>query len=260
VVLADKTDRLYRNLKDYITLDELGLDIHMVKENEILTKSSRSAQKFMHGIRVLMAKNYIDNLSEEVRKGLHTKASQHLWPSFAPPGYRNTADASGKRIIVPDPVLAPIVTKLFEWFASGQYSLKSLARKAYTEGFRFRKSQNKVPVTTLHKILRKRIYTGAFEYAGVTYQGSHAPLVRQEVWNRVQHIWMAGRRARAVVGAATFRTQGWYRAGTAGARWLRKSRRAGTCTITALDIAGSAVNGTRGKKLCRSSSPVGYGH
>ena len=44
-----------------------AFEIHMVKENEILTKSSRSAQKFMHGIRVLMAKNYIDNLSEEVK-------------------------------------------------------------------------------------------------------------------------------------------------------------------------------------------------
>ena len=181
-------DRLYRNLKDYITLDELGLDIHMVKENEIFTKSSRSAQKFMHGIRVMMAKNYIDNLSEEVKKGLHTKANQHWWPSFAPPGYRNTMGEVGKRIIVPDPVPGPMVTKLFEWFASGQYSLKSLAIKAYTEGFRFRNSRNKVPVTTLHKILRKRIYTGDFDYAGVTYQGSHMPLVTQEVWNRVQNI------------------------------------------------------------------------
>jgi DNA invertase Pin-like site-specific DNA recombinase len=194
VVLAEKTDRLYRNLKDYLTLDELGLEIHMVKENEILSRSSRSAQKFMQGIRVLMAKNYIDNLSEEVKKGLHTKASQHLWPSFAPPGYRNAVDGAGKRIIEPDPVLGPVVTKLFEWFASGQYSLKSVARKAYAEGFRFRKSQNKVPVTTLHKILRKRIYTGDFDYAGVTYQGSHVPLVAHEVWNRVQHI-LDGRQA-----------------------------------------------------------------
>src|SRR3954452_19715031 len=104
-VLVEKTDRLYRNLKDYITMDELNVEIHMVKENEILSKSSRSAQKFMHGIRILMAKNYIDNLSEEVKKGLHTKAGQSLWPSFAPPGYRNEVSEHGKRIIVPDPIL-----------------------------------------------------------------------------------------------------------------------------------------------------------
>ena len=188
VVLAEKTDRLYRNLKDYVTMDDLDVEIHLVKESEILSRSSRSSQKFMHGIRVLMAKNYIDNLSEEVRKGLHTKAAQKMWPSFAPLGYQNVVSATGKRIIVPDPILGPIVTRLFEWFASGQYSLKSLAHKAYQEGFRFRKSRNKVPVTTLHKILRKRIYTGDFDYAGVTYSGSHEPLVTREVWERAQNI------------------------------------------------------------------------
>ena len=31
-------------------------------------------EKFMHGIKVLMAKNYVDNLSEETRKGMLEKA------------------------------------------------------------------------------------------------------------------------------------------------------------------------------------------
>jgi site-specific DNA recombinase len=68
VLLVEKTDRLYRNWKDYITIDDLDLEIHLVKENVILTKNARSGEKFMHGIKVLMAKNYIDNLSEEVQK------------------------------------------------------------------------------------------------------------------------------------------------------------------------------------------------
>ena len=100
VLLVEKTDRLYRNFKDYLTIDELDLEIHLVQENVILTKDSRSSEKFMHGIKVLMAKNYIDNLSEEVRKGLRTKASQGLYPSFAPLGYVNTVGPDGKRIIV----------------------------------------------------------------------------------------------------------------------------------------------------------------
>jgi site-specific DNA recombinase len=56
---------------------------------------------------------------------------------------------------------------------AGDYSLKALAKKAYEEGFRFRKSGKKIPISTLHKILRKRIYTGDFDYAGVTYHGHH---------------------------------------------------------------------------------------
>src|SRR5436305_1659462 len=70
VVLVEKTDRLYRNLKDSVSLDELDLEIHFVKQNFILNKESSSAEKFMHGLNVLMAKNYIDNLSEEVKKGV----------------------------------------------------------------------------------------------------------------------------------------------------------------------------------------------
>ena len=73
-MLVEKTDRLYRNLKDWITLDELDIEVHLVKEGVVLSRESRSSEKFMHGIKVLMAKNYIDNLSEETRKGMTEKA------------------------------------------------------------------------------------------------------------------------------------------------------------------------------------------
>src|SRR6516165_11901733 len=65
VMLAEKTDRLYRNLKDWVTVDELDVEMHFPKEGVVLSRESRSSEKFMHGIKVLMAKNYIDNLSEE---------------------------------------------------------------------------------------------------------------------------------------------------------------------------------------------------
>ncbi len=80
IVLAEKTDRLYRNMKDYneLNFDELDLHIHLAKENEVLSKGSRSHQKFIHGVKVLMAKNYSDNLSEEVVKGLNQKATEGL--------------------------------------------------------------------------------------------------------------------------------------------------------------------------------------
>ena len=90
IVLCEKTDRLYRNFKDYCTIDDLNLEIHLVKENEIINKYSKSHQKFIHGIKVLMAKNYIDNLSEEIRKGMNEKVNQGYYPSLAPLGYYNS--------------------------------------------------------------------------------------------------------------------------------------------------------------------------
>src|SRR5580704_12240867 len=154
VMLVEKTDRLYRNLKDWVTVDELEVEIHFPKEGVVLSRESRSSEKFMHGIKVLMAKNYVDNLSEETRKGMLEKAEQGIWPSFAPLGYRNVDGPDGKKIIAPDPDVAPIVSELFQWYATGRLSLKEAAHRARDAGLVYRKSGTKVPVSTVHSILR----------------------------------------------------------------------------------------------------------
>ena len=181
-ILVEKTDRLYRNLRDWVTMDELDVEIHLVKENVVLSPESRSHEKFMHGIKVLMAKNYIDNLSEETRKGMIEKAKQGIWPSFAPLGYVNVVGPDGKRTIAPDPIAAPIVTRLFERFVKGDVSIKGLAR----DGIVLR--GRRLHPSLIHQILRKRIYTGDFDFDGTTYKGSHVPLVSRATWDRVQSI------------------------------------------------------------------------
>lgn len=187
-ILVEKTDRLYRNLKDWVTVDELEAEVHLVKEGVVLSRESRSSEKFMHGIKVLMAKNYIDNLSEEVRKGMLEKAEQGLWPSAAPFGYLNAGEPNGKKIIVVDPEQGPIIKRLFEWYASGHYSLKQAAALARDAGLAYRKSRHSVPVSTVHKILRNRLYTGQFEWRGKLYDGNHQRLVSLELWQCVQDV------------------------------------------------------------------------
>jgi len=83
-LLVEKTDRLYRNFKDYVTLDELELAIHLVKENDILSPDSRSHQKLLHGIKVVMAKNYIDNLSEKSKRACRRKPNKVSIPPSPP--------------------------------------------------------------------------------------------------------------------------------------------------------------------------------
>src|SRR5277367_6003814 len=41
VLLVEKTDRLYRNLKDWVTIDELDIEIHLPKEGVVLSQESR---------------------------------------------------------------------------------------------------------------------------------------------------------------------------------------------------------------------------
>jgi len=88
-ILVEKTDRLYRNISDYSKVEDSGVTVHFVKEAGTLSPDSRSSDKFMHGIRVLMARNFSQNLSEETHKGMLQKAKSGLYPSYAPAGYRN---------------------------------------------------------------------------------------------------------------------------------------------------------------------------
>jgi DNA invertase Pin-like site-specific DNA recombinase len=195
IILVEKTDRLYRNLKDWVTLDDLDVEIHLVKEGAVLSRDSRSSEKFMHGIKVLMAKNYIDNLSEEARKGMQEKAEQGIWSTKTPLGYRNVTEVGGKKVIEPDPETASLITQLFEWYATGTLSLKEAARKARAAGLCYPRSGNPLPTSTIHTILRNRLYAGEYEWNGHLYQGKHRPLVSRELWERVQGV-LDGRNAK----------------------------------------------------------------
>jgi site-specific DNA recombinase len=187
IILVEKTDRLYRNLADWVKLDDLDVEIHFVKEGVTLSRESRSSEKFMHGIKVLMAKNYIDNLSEETKKGMLEKAEQGIYPSQAPIGYINV-ECQGKRYIQPDPDLAPLVRRLYEWYSTGNFSLVEVTRKIKKEGLSYRKSGAPLQKSLVYKVLTNPIYYGDFNWKGTLYRGVHDPIVSKELWDRVQEI------------------------------------------------------------------------
>ena len=193
-LLVEKTDRLYRNLRDYISLDELRVSVHLVKEGEVISESSKSSAKFMHGIRVLMAKNYVDNLSEEAKKGMAEKAAQGMWPTCAPFGYKNVTRDDGRRIIVIDPEAAPTIRQIFEWYASGRYSLKDISQLVADAGMRTRYKRERLQTSAIDKILRNRIYSGEFYWKAQLHKGLHEAIISMELWQKTQDLLDAGRR------------------------------------------------------------------
>ena len=40
IILVEKTDRLYRNFRDLLTVEDLGVAVHFVKENTVLSADS----------------------------------------------------------------------------------------------------------------------------------------------------------------------------------------------------------------------------
>jgi site-specific DNA recombinase len=182
VVIAEKTDRLYRNLRDCLTLEDLDIEIHLPKEAQVISKEARSQTKLMHGFHILMARNYIENLREEVEKGMREKAEQGIYPSRPPLGYRNN---KAEHTIEVDSGKAPLACRMFQLYATGNYSILQLREALLAEfGQRLAKSY-------LERLLKNPFYTGSFIWHEKLYKGSHAPLIDRERFDQVQRVFQS---------------------------------------------------------------------
>jgi site-specific DNA recombinase len=178
--IVEKTDRLYRNFRDCVTLEDLEIEIHLPKEGQIISKDSKSQAKLVHGIQVVIARNYIENLREEVRKGMREKAEQGIYPSRPPLGYCNN---KLQHTIEVDLRKAPIANRMFELYASGQHSLASVRQVLRSEfGQLLAKGY-------LERLLKNPFYKGQFIWEDKLYNGTHTSLVSAEVWEQVQAVF-----------------------------------------------------------------------
>ena len=186
-ILVEKTDRLTRNFKDYIALGvtHTNRQLHLVKEGKILTRNSSPSDFFMQNIQVSMAEYISQNISAEAKKGMKAKAEAGYYPSVAPLGYMNTANSQGIKIIVPDPVSAPLIKQMYESYSKGSVSLLAIEKEMYSLGLRSRKG-NKVGSSTIYKMLRNPIYRGKFIWNGIEHDGNHESIVSSALWFAVQ--------------------------------------------------------------------------
>ncbi len=182
LILVEKTDRLYRNIRDWVALDDIGVDIHFVKENFILSRDSHSSQKFLHGIKVLMAKNYIDNLKEEIRKSKFYEVSQGRYCFAKPFGYKYVRDQNKKKVIVPDHD-APIIKEMFDLLAKGIYAQDQIRQMINL------KFGRKISRTSYYRIVRNPLFAGTIKVKNFPVtKGIHEPIVSEEQFRICQKI------------------------------------------------------------------------
>lgn len=194
--IINKVDRIARNRLDdaiiHATLRQAGVTLVSVTENIDESPSGM----LMHGIMASIAEFYSLNLAQEVTKGLVQKATIGGTPHKAPIGYLNvrTTDGLGHevRTIETDPDRADLIRYAFTGYATGNYSLATLATELETRGLATRPTPTfpARPVTTklLHKILTNPYYQGIVTFRDVTYPGTHEPLVTPETFEQVQAI------------------------------------------------------------------------
>ena len=184
-ILAWHPDRLARNSIDG------GKIIYLLDTGKILDLKfptfwfdSTPQGKFMMNIAFGQSKYYIDNLSENIKRGHRAKLRKGIWPNFAPLGYSNNPKT---RAIDIDSEKTPLVRKAFELYATGEYTLKAVAIILEQAGLRSYKG-NVLSVSCVQRMLQNPIYYGVFSFNGEIYDGTHEPIISKKLFDSVQQV------------------------------------------------------------------------
>ncbi len=184
-ILAWHPDRLARNSVDG------GRIIFLVDSGKIKALKSPTfwfeptpQGKFMLNIAFGQSKYFVDNLSENTKRGLRQKLRRGEWPSWAPVGYLND---KLKHIVVLDAERSPLIRKLFERYATGRYSLKDIQNIANSIDL-FSKSGKVLSVSVIQNILSNPFYYGVFRYNGELYEAKHGPIIAKKLFDSVQKV------------------------------------------------------------------------
>jgi site-specific DNA recombinase len=89
--IRDAVDRLQRSFKEVPILEELRLkgkiSIQFLRENQVLDKKANSVQLMAYHMFVLMAANFVNAISDNVRRGFDEKRRKGEVLGHVPIGY-----------------------------------------------------------------------------------------------------------------------------------------------------------------------------
>ena len=209
-ILAWHPDRLARNSVDggkIIYLVDTGIIVEMKFPTFWFDPTPQG--KFMLSIAFSQSKYYVDNLSENIKRGHRNKVKDGIWPQMAPLGYINK-----NRKIVPDENIAPLIKKTFEAYSSGSFTLRQLRDKFNELGLK-RKSGKELAVSNYQKLLKNPIYTGLMLYNGEIHEGKHEPIISKKLFDSVQEVMMRKSKPHSK-GLKPFLYRGFFRCGECG--------------------------------------------
>ena len=235
-ILAWHPDRLARNSVDGGKIIYL-VDTEIIKDLKFSTFwfDPTPQGKFMLSIAFSQSKYYVDNLSENIKRGHRNKLKEGIWPRNAPMGYLNDSE---KKIIIPDPERAPYIKKAFEAYASGKYTLRQIRDMITGLGLRSIKSEE-LSVSVIHEILRNPIFSGLMRYGGEIHEGKHEPIITKKLFDQCQEVMMRKSKPKDT-GFKTYLYRGFFRCGECGCfittetqkghNYLRCTKRKNPCT------------------------------
>ncbi|MCL2017796.1 MAG: recombinase family protein [Alphaproteobacteria bacterium] len=199
-IVADCVDRIQRSFKESVDLDELlkndKIELHFLRENLRLHKDSTSSEIAMWDLSVFTAKTYVNNLRDNVKRGINYNVKQGVWQSIAPIGYLNRRDANNRPIIIHDPDRAVGIRRLFEEYSSRLHTLGDLVKKVEQFGLTNVKTGKPICRSQVFRILNNPFYYGMMQVKGALYPHIYEPLIDKALFDKCQDVMNGKGRAR----------------------------------------------------------------
>jgi hypothetical protein len=131
--------------------------------------------------------------------------------------------------------------KLFEWYATGNYSLlqvRNMARELMEmQGLAFQYAK-RLTKSTVEHILKNPVYYGDFLWNVRLYHGSHPPVISRSLWEQTQEAFRKTNHPKET--KREFRSSACSRVPFAGVPSPQNSRRVNTFTTIVLAITARA--------------------
>lgn len=187
-------DRFQRRFNECAAVEALlkedKIELHFYKEGLILNQNSSSADIMRWDMGILSAKMYIASMRDNVNRSMNYNWSLGKWQGRAPIGYLNTRDETNKATIITDPERAPIIKKMFEKYATGYQSLKSIWKFAQEMNLTPYRSKTKKSISrvAVYNILTNPFYYGEMVVKGQVIPHIYEPLIKKSLFDKVQEL------------------------------------------------------------------------
>ncbi len=184
-------DRLHRNDLEFFRFmaEMTERRILVLDGNGLISNVDRLSWK----IKAIVAQEEREKVSRRVRDNLRYLRRNGQLLGTIPQGYRRV---DGR--IVDDPESAPAIKKIFELYATGRFSLRSLAEHLNRSGIRpsrgdGKANHNRVKAViftgdVLKDLIGNSSYAGKVMVDGELVEGLHPALVDEETWQACQEV------------------------------------------------------------------------
>lgn len=189
ILIVDTVDRLQRSFKESVILDNFRkqgiLEIHFIRENLIIHKDSSSSELQRWDMAVMFARNYVLQISDNVKRSFNEKVRKGEYPGHAPFGYVNIPKDKDKKIeanIEKHPLKSVIVPEMYKWYATGAFSMDLIRVKVFDSwGIKLHKSK-------VDLILSNPFYYGEMRVCGIIAPHRYDTLISKELFDHVQAV------------------------------------------------------------------------